>query len=88
MRLSPGWSPTAKYAYNPRPHATPEQQHTEERKSMAKTTDIRPVITLRSTAGTGSTYTTTKNRRNTPNRLELLKFDPVLRKRVIFQEVR
>ncbi|WP_300746229.1 50S ribosomal protein L33 [uncultured Bifidobacterium sp.] len=55
---------------------------------MAKTTDIRPVITLRSTAGTGSTYTTTKNRRNTPNRLELLKFDPALRKRVIFREVR
>lgn len=27
---------------------------------MAKTTEIRPVITLRSTAGTGSTYTTTK----------------------------
>ncbi|MFR0589953.1 50S ribosomal protein L33 [Bifidobacterium apri] len=55
---------------------------------MAKTTDIRPVITLRSTADTGSTYTTTKNRRNTPDRLELLKFDPVLRKRVIFREVR
>ena len=55
---------------------------------MAKTTDIRPVITLRSTAGTGATYTTTKNRRNTPDRLELLKFDPVLRKRVIFREVR
>lgn len=55
---------------------------------MAKTTDIRPVITLRSTAGTGSTHTTTKNRRNTPDRLELLKFDPVLRKRVIFREVR
>lgn len=27
---------------------------------MAKTTEIRPVITLRSTAVTGSTYTTTK----------------------------
>ena len=55
---------------------------------MAKSADIRPVITLRSTAGTGSTYTTTKNRRNTPDRLELLKFDPVLRKQVIFKETR
>lgn len=55
---------------------------------MAKATDIRPVITLRSTAGTGFTYTTTKNRRNTPDRLELLKFDPVVRTRVIFKETR
>lgn len=56
---------------------------------MAKTTEIRPVITLRSTAGTGSTYTTTtKNRRNNPDRLELMKFDPVIRKRVMFREVR
>lgn len=55
---------------------------------MAKATDIRPVITLRSTAGTGFTYTTNKNRRNTPDRLELLKFDPVVRKRVIFKETR
>lgn len=55
---------------------------------MAKTTEIRPVITLRSTAGTGSTYITTKNRRNNPDRLELMKFDPVIRKRVMFREVR
>lgn len=55
---------------------------------MAKTTEIRPVITLRSTAGTGSIYTTTKNRRNNPDRLELMKFDPVIRKRVMFREVR
>ena len=55
---------------------------------MSKSNDSRPVITLRSTAGTGSTYTTTKNRRNTPDRLELLKFDPALKKRVIFREAR
>lgn len=48
----------------------------------------RPVITLRSTEGNGSTYTTTKNRRNTPDRLELMKFDPVLRRRVLFRETR
>ena len=54
----------------------------------SKSADIRPVITLKSTAGTGFTYTTTKNRRNNPDRLELMKFDPVIRKRVMFREVR
>ena len=54
----------------------------------SKSSAIRPVITLKSTAGTGFTYTTTKNRRNTPDRLELTKFDPVVRKRVRFRETR
>lgn len=54
----------------------------------SKSSAIRPVITLRSTAGTGFTYTTAKNRRNTPDRLELTKFDPVVRKRVLFRETR
>ncbi|WP_164081701.1 50S ribosomal protein L33, partial [Stenotrophomonas maltophilia] len=30
-----------------------------------KTTQLRPIIKLRSTAGTGYTYVTRKNRRNT-----------------------
>lgn len=34
-----------------------------------KSTQLRPIIKLRSTAGTGYTYVTRKNRRNTPNRL-------------------
>ena len=54
----------------------------------SKSTEIRPIITLKSTAGTGFTYTTRKNRRNTPDRIELMKFDPVIRKRVIFRESR
>ena len=32
-----------------------------------------------STAGTGYTYVTRKNRRNTPDRLVLRKFDPIAR---------
>ncbi|MGW3933067.1 50S ribosomal protein L33 [Streptomyces microflavus] len=40
--------------------------------------ELRPVVTLRSTAGTGSSYVTRKNRRNTPDRLELRKFDSPL----------
>ena len=55
---------------------------------MAKKDDIRPVITLRSTEGTGAAYTTRKNRRNTTGRLELKKYDPVLRRHVTFGETR
>ena len=33
---------------------------------MAKRTDLRPVVTLRSTAGTGYSYVTRKNRRSNP----------------------
>ncbi|TPF96013.1 50S ribosomal protein L33 [Bifidobacterium sp. UTCIF-39] len=53
-----------------------------------KSSEIRPVITLRSTAGTGFTYTTRKNRRNTPDRLELLKYDPIVKRKVVFRETR
>ncbi|MGW1680503.1 50S ribosomal protein L33 [Saccharopolyspora sp. NPDC002376] len=55
---------------------------------MAKSTDTRPVVKLRSTAGTGFTYVTTKNRRNDPDRMVLRKFDPVARKHVEFREER
>ncbi|MER7078106.1 large subunit ribosomal protein L33 [Saccharopolyspora kobensis] len=55
---------------------------------MAKNTDNRPVIKLRSTAGTGFTYVTTKSRRNNPDRVVLRKYDPVARKHVEFREER
>ena len=51
-----------------------------------KTTQLRPIIKLRSTAGTGYTYVTRKNRRNTPDRLVLKKFDPIVRRHVEFKE--
>ena len=50
--------------------------------------DIRPIIKLRSTAKTGTTYVTRKNRRNDPDRLVLRKYDPVLRRHVEFREER
>ncbi|MEU8584354.1 50S ribosomal protein L33 [Streptomyces abikoensis] len=50
--------------------------------------DLRPVIKLRSTAGTGYTYVTRKNRRNNPDRLELRKYDPVAGRHVAFREER
>ena len=55
---------------------------------MASRTDIRPVVKLKSTAGTGYTYVTRKNRRNDPDRLVLRKYAPVLRRHVDFREER
>ena len=55
---------------------------------MAKHTELRPVVTLRSTAGTGYSYVTRKNRRTNPDRLVLRKFDPVAREHVDFRESR
>jgi len=54
----------------------------------AKAKDVRPIIKMVSTAGTGYTYVTRKNRRNTPDRLVLRKFDPVVRRHVEFKESR
>lgn len=53
-----------------------------------KSNDLRPIIKLRSTAGTGYTYTTRKSRRNTPDRMTLMKFDPIVRRHVEFKEAR
>jgi large subunit ribosomal protein L33 len=50
--------------------------------------ELRPVVKLRSTAGTGQTYVTRKNRRNDPDRLELQKYDAVARRHVLFREER
>ena len=50
--------------------------------------DIRPIVKLRSTAGTGYTYVTRKNRRNDPDRLTLTQYDPVIRRHVDFREER
>ena len=50
--------------------------------------DKRPIIKLRSTAGTGYTYVTTKNKTNTRERIEIRKYDPVVRRHVAFKEER
>lgn len=44
------------------------------------------VIRLVSEAGTGFFYTTTKNQKNTPDKLVLSKYDPVVRRHVLFRE--
>ncbi|MER5478930.1 50S ribosomal protein L33 [Streptomyces sp. NPDC002734] len=54
---------------------------------MARST-ARPVVKLRSTAGTGVTYVTRKNRLSDPDRMTLRKYDPVAREHVLFREER
>ncbi|MBM3751131.1 MAG: 50S ribosomal protein L33 [Acidimicrobiia bacterium] len=46
----------------------------------------RVVIKLVSTAGTGHFYTTTKNPKTTSTKLELRKYDPKVRKHVLYRE--
>ena len=47
---------------------------------------MRDKIKLVSSAGTGHFYTTTKNKRTTPEKLEFKKYDPVVRKHVMYKE--
>lgn len=54
---------------------------------MAGKKGNRIVIKLRSTEST-YTYTTEKNRRNDPNRLELRRYDPILRRHTLFRETK
>lgn len=49
---------------------------------------MREKIKLVSSAGTGHYYTTDKNKRNTPDKLEFMKFDPVVRKHVAYKETK
>ena len=46
----------------------------------------RDKIRLISSAGTGHFYTTDKNKKNTPNKKEVSKYDPVVRKHVMYKE--
>ena len=48
----------------------------------------RTIIHLESTAGTGYRYTVTKSKRLHPGRIEFKKYDPVIRKHVIFKETK
>ena len=44
----------------------------------------RDKIRLISTANTGHFYTTDKNKKNTPGKMEFLKYDPVVSKHVLY----
>ncbi|MEW7976655.1 MAG: 50S ribosomal protein L33 [Candidatus Sedimenticola endophacoides] len=49
---------------------------------------MRDKIKLVSSAGTGHFYTTTKNKRNMPGKMEIKKFDPKVRKHVMYKEAK
>ena len=49
---------------------------------------MRDKIRLVSSAGTGYFYTTTKNKRTKPEKMEIKKFDPVVRKHVVYKEAK
>lgn len=49
---------------------------------------MREKIRLVSSAKTGHFYTTDKNKRNMPDKIEIKKYDPVVRKHVIYTEAK
>jgi large subunit ribosomal protein L33 len=49
---------------------------------------MRDKIKLLSSAGTGHFYTTTKNKRLHPEKLEVKKYDPKARKHVVYKEAK
>ena len=53
---------------------------------MAKS--VRDKIKLVSTADTGHYYTTTKNKRTHPEKMQVNKYDPVVRKHVAYKEAK
>ncbi len=53
---------------------------------MAKSASDK--IKLVSSAGTGHFYTTMKNKKNTPGKMEMRKYDPTIRKHVMYKEAK
>ena len=49
---------------------------------------MREKIKLESSAGTGHFYTTTKNKRTKPEKMEIMKYDPKARKHVMYKETK
>ena len=49
---------------------------------------MREKIKLVSTVKTGHYYTTTKNKRQHPDKVEIKKFDPRIRKYVLYKEAK
>ncbi len=49
---------------------------------------MRDKIKLVSSADTGHYYTITKNKRLHPEKMEVRKFDPVVRKHVVYKEAK
>jgi len=64
-----------------------------KKKGGRKAKEARIIVTLECTeakaeGATPSRYTTTKNRRNTTGRLELMKYNPYLRRHTLHKEIK
>jgi large subunit ribosomal protein L33 len=57
-------------------------------RSLLMAKSAREKIRLVSSAGTGHFYTTDKNKRNMPEKMEIKKYDPTIRKHVIYKEAK
>ena len=55
---------------------------------MAKASENRPVILLACTECKERTYTTRKNKKNDPNRIELMKYCPRERRHTLHREAK
>jgi len=49
---------------------------------------MRDKIRMVSSAGTGHFYTTTKNKKTVTEKIEMRKYDPVVRKHVVYKEAK
>ncbi len=49
---------------------------------------MRDKIKLISSEGNGHFYTTTKNKRTMPDKMEIVKFDPKVRRHVLYKETK
>jgi len=58
----------------------------QQRIAMAKKSEAREIIRVVCTEDGKNYYTTTKNKRNTTERLEIKKYNPSLRKHTIHRE--
>ena len=48
----------------------------------------RTIVQIESTSGSGYRYTVTKSKKKQPGRIEYIKYDPIIRKRVTFKETK
>jgi large subunit ribosomal protein L33 len=55
---------------------------------MAKAAEYRPIVQLACTERETRTYTTRKNKRNDPNRIELRKYCPRERRHTLHREAK
>ena len=53
---------------------------------MAKKSGGREAVKMVSSVGTGYFYTTERNKKNMGKKLEIKKYDPVIKKHVLFKE--